>query len=345
MTPKFIPTGDLRPILAKVLSGYQVFSPKRVGDEWRWGEAKPAEIELSQCRTVEPLKGFFFRARDDLGSCFGDDKGPSAPQRAIVGVAACDLAALEVLDWVFLEGKVADPYYEAFRKNTVLIAADCAQPKDVCFCTFLGRTPFPLGGADLMLSPGEGGFVIEVGSERGGTLMEEEWKKLADATAPQLQARERARAAVRQRVDENGAKAGLRMVSDLQERVRTSRALPIWEHLAQKCVECAACNFICPTCHCFLLVDMEEGQNFRRFKNWDGCLYRAFALEASGANPRPRRAHRLHGRVEKKFDFMRTNAGQWGCVGCGRCIQACAGGIDMRQILSKLVAPREGCNA
>jgi len=345
MTPKFVPARDLRPMLARVLEGYHVFGPKLVGDQWRLSAVDPAQAELAPCRTAEPLKCLFFRAREDLGSCFGAENGPAAPKRAVVGVAACDLAALEVLDWVFLEGQVADPYYEAFRKNTVLIATDCVQPKDVCFCTFLGRAPYPSGGFDLALSAIDGGYVVEVGSERGGALVEGEWKKLSDATAQQLQARDRARAAVKQKVDEGAAKAGLKMAPDLQERVRTSRAQPIWERLAEKCVECAACNFICPTCHCFLLVDMEESQNFRRFKNWDACLYRGFAVEASGVNPRPRRAHRMHGRLEKKFDFVRTNTGQWGCVGCGRCIQACAGGIDLRQTLSELVAPGEGRNA
>ena len=52
------------------------------------------------------------------------------------------------------------------------------------------------------------------------------------------------------------------------------------------------------------------------------------------AAERARRAERLHGRLEKKFEFMKVNADRWGC---GRCIEACAGGIDVRQTLKELL--------
>ena len=207
----------------------------------------------------------------------------------------------------------------------------------MCFCTFLGGQPFPAGGYDLNLSPLLDGFLVEAGSACGTTLLDRARALLAETSPEHIEARDRARAAARAKVDQNVAQAGLRNVSDLRERVRNSRSNPLWERLAQECVECAACNFICPTCHCFLLVDVEERQGFRRFKDWDACLYRAFALEAAGANPRPRRADRLHGRLEKKFDFLVANAGTWGCVGCGRCIEACAGRIDLRETLRELI--------
>ena len=71
---------------------------------------------------MEPLKPLFFRPREDLGSYFGGEKEPDAPLRAVVGVAACDLAALAILDWVFLGGDIGDPYYEALRRATVRAA-------------------------------------------------------------------------------------------------------------------------------------------------------------------------------------------------------------------------------
>jgi len=46
----------------------------------------------------------------------------------------------------------------------------------------------------------------------------------------------------------------------------------------------------------------------------------------------------MHGRMVKKFDFMPANAGTWGCVGCGRCVEACAGKIDIRDTLKELLS-------
>jgi heterodisulfide reductase subunit C len=40
--------------------------------------------------------------------------------------------------------------------------------------------------------------------------------------------------------------------------------------------------------------------------------------------------------MEKKWDFTPADSGLWGCVGCGRCIEACAGGIDIRETLRDL---------
>ena len=205
---------------------------------------------------------------------------------------------------------------------------DCTDPLDVCFCTFSGARPYPTAGFDLNLSPISGGYILEAGSEEGGSLLEEKLADLPEATADQFSERERSRAAVTQRGHPDPEK--------IYEKVQQKPDAPMWGELADDCVECGACNFVCPACHCFLLTDLEEEHGFRRFRNWDACLYPSFAKEASGANPRKRRSERLHGRMEKKFYFLKTDADRWGCVGCGRCIDACPGAIDVRETLRKL---------
>jgi formate hydrogenlyase subunit 6/NADH:ubiquinone oxidoreductase subunit I len=102
------------------------------------------------------------------------------------------------------------------------------------------------------------------------------------------------------------------------------------------CVECGGCNFICDTCHCFLLTDKKEGHINKRLKLWDACLYANYARVAGGANPLKRRAQRLRFRFTKKFDFFVDNLGMPACCGCGRCIEVCPGKIDIREILKDL---------
>ena len=112
----------------------------------------------------------------------------------------------------------------------------------------------------------------------------------------------------------------------------------VWRDEAQTCVECGACNTICPTCHCFFLFDQKDEAGMARFRLWDSCMIKDFARVAGGANPRPELWMRLRNRFEKKFDFFPKVAGLYACTGCGRCISACPAKIDIRKVLKRLVA-------
>jgi len=111
----------------------------------------------------------------------------------------------------------------------------------------------------------------------------------------------------------------------------------IWADEADKCVECGACNTICPTCHCFLLYDQKSENQMARLRIWDSCMIKDFAQVAGGANPRPELWMRLRNRFEKKFDFFPKVADIYACTGCGRCIAACPAKIDIRKVLKRLV--------
>ena len=112
----------------------------------------------------------------------------------------------------------------------------------------------------------------------------------------------------------------------------------LWEDEAKTCVECGACNTICPTCHCFLLYDQKNEQQMRRLRIWDSCMIKDFARVAGGANPRAKLWMRLRNRFEKKFDFFPKVANIYACTGCGRCILSCPAKIDIRKVLKRLVS-------
>jgi formate hydrogenlyase subunit 6/NADH:ubiquinone oxidoreductase subunit I len=114
-----------------------------------------------------------------------------------------------------------------------------------------------------------------------------------------------------------------------------------WQRFAGDCVECAACTHICPTCYCFYLYDQTLGADlFERVRTWDSCLLSTYHRMAGGANmklsPRPRLSSRLANRVLHKFVYALPQAGGLGCVGCGRCVEACLGSIDIRQVVQEL---------
>ncbi|MFW6189590.1 MAG: 4Fe-4S dicluster domain-containing protein [Planctomycetota bacterium] len=336
MSPKFVPEQRVGPLLGSMLRDRRPFAVRRTEGQQHLAPGGVSRFEPPGARAVEPLKCLLFGPRYDAGPYFEDMETSGAEPRAVVGAAACDLAALKVLDHVFLEGDYVDPGYRSRREKTLIVSCDCTEPREVCFCTFPEGRPHPEDGFDLNLSPVDGGCVLEAGSEVGRELLEREAGDLPEASGEQMNARDRRRQSVEERVSRQVREAGLDGPDGLQRRVRRSRGDELWADLAEQCVECGACNFICPTCHCFLLVDLQAEHGFRRFRNWDSCQYPGFAREASGASPRPERAERLQGRLQKKFDFIRQDAGVWGCVGCGRCIEACAGQIDVRETLKEL---------
>jgi len=342
MTVKFVPRDKFAEFVAAITEGYDLCGQQTAeGEPPHLVATKAEDISLGGARAVEPLKSFLFPPREDLGEYFGEEGAPDVKPLALVGLTGCDLRALRVLDEVFLGGEFKDPHYEQRRQNLLVVSMDCTEPFDVCFCTLFDEPPYPKDGYDLNLSPlagGADGYLVEAGSDKGRELLEKQ-AGLADGSEAQAAARDEQRKTVTDQVDQQTRAAGLDPLEKVTEKYRHSceADAEFWYQHANKCVECGACNFICPTCHCFLLVDAEERGKFKRFKNWDSCLYTSFARVAGGANPRGQRVQRLQNRFEKKFDFLPTTLGLWGCTGCGRCTQACAGDIDVREVLKDIL--------
>ena len=110
-------------------------------------------IFLGKARSVETIKAFFFPPRSVVAQypegAEDESAGSSEAGRAvIVGLRACGLKALEILDKVFLDD-IVDPLYKNRRENSLIISCDCSQPWESCFCTEVGYQPYPESGFDL----------------------------------------------------------------------------------------------------------------------------------------------------------------------------------------------------
>ena len=383
----FATEAQWRALLSALERDYDLYGPQAGEGEVRLDLIGANEVTLAPARMVDPLKAMLFQAREDLGAYFGAGPPAEMQPRAVVGVTGCDLASLAVLDYIFLQGDVVDPQYQRRREATLIISQDCTEPREVCFCVGVGGQPYPTAGYHVNLSRVEGGLVLEAGNDRGRAALQA--ADLPAATAEQVAERDHRRAEVAEKVRQQAQAFGLPVdPKRFQQQVKAGIEHPVWKREAEKCVECGACNFICPTCHCFLLSDLEttvganstggrgpapagggegtptplnaqeqgrqgngtrggtpapvgggEGTRsvFERFKNWDACQYVGFARVAGGANPRPKRWERLRNRFDKKFDFFVTHVGAPACTGCGRCIEACPGRIDLRDILKELL--------
>ena len=326
---------DVLSVLAK---GRIVYALAQEDESYRLVKADawdPARHSLGAYRAVEPLKSLLFRAREHLGEWKAPLTDNPLSERIVFGVKNCDLSALEIHDQVFLNQDLPDPLYAEAREKTILVTCDCTGFLDVCFCPAIGEQPYATKGFDVNISPAPRGYVLESGTDRGDALLRSAEQYLEPADEDLLQARSSQRDAMYGKLVDNAAVCGLRPEMDWREAVEKSFDSDLWEDFAADCVECGACNFICCTCHCFLLVDGLDAQcNPARCKQWDSCLFPNFARTAGG-NPRPRRAQRLRNRFDKKFIFFPQVLGRYACDGCGRCTEACIGKIDIRQVLKR----------
>ena len=320
---------------------YRVFIPARVGGALHFKPYVPGiefDTDLGGTRCIESAKPFFFPPRQCVARGF-DRELPPPPEKPVclVGLKACDLRGLEVLDAALLEADPPDPLYARACEDGLIIASDCTEALDTCFCTAVREHPHPLLEFDLNLSPVAQGYVTVTASEKGDRLVAGHPDWFPPAPDDAIAEREALRQRVEESVRANVAAAGIPEGADLAQAFSDGYDAPLWEEFAETCVECGACNTACPTCHCFLLHDRLEDGNAARYRSWDACLLKDFARCAGGGNPRMKLWMRLRHRFETKFDFFPKTADLIACTGCGRCISACPAGIDIRAVLRRLV--------
>jgi len=321
--------------LAKRLAGsYAILAPVDEG-----GVAKDAEIDGQLPETMpltkRPLKEAFFPQEEVLftfGSG-GEVEMPrlsGGPTRVAFGVRPCDARGLTLLDHVFASDDYKDPYYVSRRQGTAIFTFACLEPGVACFCTALGGGPFDETGSDaLFVDLGES-YLVKVLSEKGQGVLEDALRGLPgvrDAKSGDLDGAREAEARSRAEID-----AGI-PVKAATEKLARAFDDPAWEEVYRKCLGCAACTYLCPTCHCFDIGDEVMNASGERVRNWDSCMFPLFTRHASGHNPRPSRKERFRQRIMHKFNYFVENNGCVACVGCGRCVENCPVNLDVRQVL------------
>ena len=337
---QYISSSNFAKFLENLKNDYDVYVPVKKDDQYFYKKYIDFtdDIVISEVRAFEPLKSFFFRAREIVAENFKSDI-PQKIQKpyCIVGVKACDLKGLQIQDYVFENHDYQDPFYIDMRKNNLIISADCTSTIDTCFCLALNVKPYPLENFDINLSVVGEDFVVEVGSQKGKILIEKHSSLFEEVKEGFISQRDKQRKKVIKGVEENIKQNDIPHQDLFKNIIERGYESNIWADEANNCVECGACNTICPTCHCFLLYDQKSENKMARLRIWDSCMIKDFAQVAGGANPRPELWMRLRNRFEKKFDFFPKVADIYACTGCGRCISACPAKIDIRKILNGLV--------
>jgi len=336
---KYLTHENLIKLLDVLKEDYLVYVPVKKGEQrfYKKYEKSTDDIIIGEVRAFEPLKAFFSRARGIVAEDFKSSIPNSTHKPfCIVGVKACDLKGFKIQDFVFKGKDYQDPFYIKEREENLIISADCTLAIDTCFCLALDVKPHPTAGFDINISEVEGGYSVEVGSNKGKEVIDKNASLFQDAGKAIIEGKNEIRKDVIKKVEDNIKNSDIPHQDKYKGAVEKKFESDIWEDEAKTCVECGACTNICPTCHCFLLYDQKDKEKMARLRVWDSCMLKGYARVAGGGNPRGKLWMRLRNRFIKKFDFFPKVADVYACTGCGRCISACPAKIDIRKILKRL---------
>lgn len=330
MNEKRIEKEKLVSLIEAIGEKYTVFAPLERGGHLRFCEVSNAgDVRLQDGNSKLPPKEIFFPQVEKLlaieeGS-WREEPYPDE-QRVVFGLSPCDCRSLGLLDKVFSGQDFEDPYYVGRRTNTFVIALACNTPRATCFCTAVDGGPFSEEGADSILFELEDGYLLKPLSRKGEELIEEFSHLLGEPKASDSAEREKLKNAAEEKIHSGPA------LEQLDGKLSAHFDHPIWNEVYEKCLGCAACTYLCPTCHCFDITDELGG----RIRSWDTCQFSLFTLHVSGHNPRPSGRERVRQRIMHKFSYCPQNFGETFCVGCGRCVQVCPVHLDIRSVIHQL---------
>ncbi len=295
-----------------------VYSPVESSDQIAW------DFE----RTDMPPKTWLYPMSETILTISQGEKmklkQPADPEETILfGVRPCDTGGFAVLDALFLTKLPADPQYARHRKALTLIGLSCPRMWDSCFCTVVGGAPDSTEGFDIMLTASKDGYAVQVLTKKGQALVAE------------LELEEK-----NEKIPSPVLKQDLPVLQKTSEWAKLFNE-QLWESLSNTCISCRTCSFVCPTCRCYDVRDeltvMKPGhKEFVRLRTWDTCTAASYRRAAGGHNPRDTREKRLRNRFYCKLMYYPDVFGALGCVGCGRCIDACPVGIDILEVIRKV---------
>jgi ferredoxin len=308
----------------------EVLTPAKVDGVWTYTLSDLQTLPQHYFNSRIPPKSLFFPSlqallgwRSSDGSLQLSSTPPPDGQRAILGLRPCDARALRILEPVFLKD-YQDVFYSQNLLRTLLLGQACQAQCEGSFCEEMGIDPQDSADVDLFFREIPGGYLVKVVTEKGknlagaGDFFEESSEKEWNAGQREIRGRRDQPLFDLERVK---AGAGERFPDE-----------DFWRRVSDKCINCGVCTYLCPTCHCFDLCDLQMPGQGVRFRCFDSCAFPGFTKMAVH-NPREEKWRRYRQRVNHKFNFFYQNFQNVACVGCGRCVIHCPVNLDLREVL------------
>ena len=320
-----------------MLKSHRVFTPKPRKQYFTFEEIKEKSglknIALEYDLTILPPKKIFFPANEVLFTL--KNKKISEPKPAkpalILGAHPADIYGLLQLGEIMTSPK--PDYYYLKRKEKSVIIGVSQNRHNYDFSKRWGILPGHLPPVfDIFLDKMPGGeYLATIGSPTGKKLVQKVKLKKADK---KLIAQIKAGHIAEQEPD------GQAYDQDtIKKAVLASQGGKIWDELEKICLGCGICTYVCPLCYCFDVEDKTDYSTGKctRCRNWDACTLPTFAEIAGGKNFRPALKNRYFNWYFHKFVRGLEEYGQAQCVGCGRCSKFCPAGINVENVLDRIV--------
>lgn len=249
----------------------------------------------------------------------------------LFGVRSFDIAAIKYTDQFFCKASdFCDDIYSNRRKNTIIIALANEKSINGSFKTPEHPTYIAEDGFDIQLIEHKDLYYVETNSSKGKTIINNLKNIL-------IQCNEKDKETIK-RIKDN-ADTALKKHPDLIKalsKLCNGRDLdPFWEEMANMCIECGGCSYVCPGCTCFNVYDLVHSDDSgagQRQRSWDSCIYRGFTKETSGHNHRKEQKER----VKRRYTHKLTCDNQIICFGCGRCDLTCPVNLGLKNITTML---------
>ncbi len=262
-----------------------------------------------------------------------EETAPADEKMAFIGVRACEMQAIFVLDKVFNNKLAIYQQYQRRRDNTFIMAVNCTTAASTCFCVSMQSGPAHKDGYDLALTEvvtdSQHYFLVVSGSPEGQALCDALALPPASATDKEL-----ADSHVERTKDQMVRKVDNEHVHEVLLNSQHSRQ---WDEVAKRCINCANCTMACPTCFCSDTEDVVnlDATQVDRWQSWESCFNLSHSY-IHGGSVRTSAQSRYRQWLTHKFGTWWDQFGVSGCVGCGRCITWCPVGIDVTEELTKL---------
>ena len=315
--------------------GYRVIGPKKEDNLEFFGEIQSGgNICRNQINPNNSIKEFFLpRCEKVLSFKYVSKKVKIKEPReitgktVIIGAKPCDTASLPILDKLFAND-CADKFWFEKRELTTVISIACTKCDEYCFCTSVNLSPNSKKGCDIMLTEEQAGrFFAETVTDKGENLANEVLGILSKCDNISQEQIDRASLKI--------SKVDKKFNHDkVKQRLDVNFENDLWAEFSRQCIGCGTCTFLCPTCHCFDIVDEGKLNNGSRLKNWDACQMKTFTVHTSGHNPRETQDQRWRQRIMHKFRYYVDKFDEILCVGCGRCSRHCPVDMNISECLT-----------